>query len=445
MKENEAPDLLGIQPFTEYMENQILHGFGNSHVGLNGAWGVGKTHFLKNLQFNFEKNAHIVIYIDAWKSDFASEPLVAIVSEISNHPAIAQNLQLDGLRKNIRSITNKIRLFGLNLVVSRLSHGNFNAEDVSSFFSTSNIFKDSLTTFENEKRLIAELQVFLASIVNQISLNNERKIIILIDELDRCNPVFAVQLLERIKHVLDVPDLKIIAAFDQTQLEATIKKYYGNDFDSQTYLEKFFPYIQKMPIPTRKKFIEVKLNENLFQNAILSAQSNVGLPDFANFADVFVEIADSTEMSLRKIQNILLRVGTAVDLDNPNRIDPIIALALVYLREADPFVYEQLAKGSNQFELILKHFEANQKLKKLSNINLFKYMEALMYYQEIQSDPSKNLNPGKIPFNGLNWQGLSKDTQEKLSRISAYQSLEQIADKFLTVQETIRRVELTQF
>ena len=440
-----SSDLLGLETFRKFIKNQILNGFGRSPIGIAGSWGVGKTHFLLALKKDLEAENHVVVYIDAWEADYISEPLISIVSEITSHPKISLNLKLDTAKKSIRSAANKIRIFGLNLLVSRLSQGKFNAEEVGKFFAASNIFKESIEAYEAEKNLTLELKSLFETVIKQLNSENGGQLILLIDELDRCDPAFAVQLLERIKHIFDVPGIKILVAFDQDQLMATIRHYYGQDFDSQTYLEKFFPYIQKMPLPTRKVFISAKLAEDEFQKAILAAQNNIGLPNFSNFMDVFIEIADKAEMSLRKIQSILIRIGTAISQDNPSRIDPIIALALIYLREADRSAYEQFQKGSSDFSLIQKHFEQNEKLKQLGNINLFKYMEALMYFQDINAHPQRNLNPNNIIINSPPWFSLPQEIQDKLNRVSVYQSLQPIAHQYLNVEETILRLELTNF
>ena len=84
----ETHDLLNRGTFVDFMKNQLLNGFGRNPIGLDGAWGVGKSHFLYLLKANLEVDGHVVVYIDAWQSDFASEPLVSIVSEISSHPSI---------------------------------------------------------------------------------------------------------------------------------------------------------------------------------------------------------------------------------------------------------------------------------------------------------------------------------------------------------------------
>ena len=65
-------------------------------------------------------------------------------------------------------------------------------------------------------------------------------IFILIDELDRCRPDYAISLLEIVKHIFDIKNFVFIIATDTDQLQHSIKNVYGNDFSANDYLGRFF-------------------------------------------------------------------------------------------------------------------------------------------------------------------------------------------------------------
>ena len=71
-------------------------------------------------------------------------------------------------------------------------------------------------------------------------VNNQRKIVIIIDELDRCKPTFAVQLLEIVKHLFDIKGITFIFMLDIEQLSHSIKTIYGQEMDVTGYLCRFF-------------------------------------------------------------------------------------------------------------------------------------------------------------------------------------------------------------
>ena len=91
--------------------------------------------------------------------------------------------------------------------------------------------KNSIEDFKNSMRAFIE----------HISKEDiEIPIYILIDELDRCRPNYAIELLERIKHLFDVKGLVFIIATDSKQLSHSINAVYGSKFKSEQYLKRFF-------------------------------------------------------------------------------------------------------------------------------------------------------------------------------------------------------------
>lgn len=95
----------------------------------------------------------------------------------------------------------------------------------STLFSEYKEFKDAISDFKES----------LEGIVS-----NQRKIVIIIDELDRCKPTFAVQLLEIVKHLFDIKGITFIFMLDIQQLSYLIKTIYGQEMDAAGYLCRFF-------------------------------------------------------------------------------------------------------------------------------------------------------------------------------------------------------------
>lgn len=94
--------------------------------------------------------------------------------------------------------------------ISTNSAKNFLLHD-STLFSEYKEFKDAISDFKES----------LEGIVS-----NQRKIVIIIDELDRCKPTFAVQLLEIVKHLFDIKGITFIFMLDIEQLSYLIKTIY---------------------------------------------------------------------------------------------------------------------------------------------------------------------------------------------------------------------------
>ena len=75
----------------------------------------------------------------------------------------------------------------------------------------------------------------------------DKPIILFIDELDRCRPDYAVDMLEVIKHVFDIENVKVVLVTNTKQLRAVINHRYGAEVDAQKYLDKFLKYSFALP------------------------------------------------------------------------------------------------------------------------------------------------------------------------------------------------------
>ena len=89
---------------------------------------------------------------------------------------------------------------------------------------------------ENELTLRNEINEFL----NSLFTEKANRLLIFIDELDRCKPLFAVSLLERIKHYFDNPNITFVFSTNLSELQNTIRNLYGDQFSASRYLDKFF-------------------------------------------------------------------------------------------------------------------------------------------------------------------------------------------------------------
>src|SRR6185437_6425840 len=96
-------------------------------------------------------------------------------------------------------------------------------------------------TFKRFREALNGLAEELASLPDDANGGGEtqKPLVFVIDELDRCRPPFALELLEKIKHFFSVPRVVFVLVSSLSQLEAAARFAYG-DIDALTYLEKFF-------------------------------------------------------------------------------------------------------------------------------------------------------------------------------------------------------------
>ncbi len=227
-------------------------------VAVDAPWGAGKTFFVKQTKlildaFNPHMNSleavettlvqntwgcvdgandvelqpQVTVYYDAWRNDNDIDPVYSLVY------TILQTVKTDF---NFRESTGLIHLA---------------AGFVDAFRGTniSNLIEllqgdDPLGTITTQKKVEQQFADFLESLLSE----RGNRLVIFVDELDRCNPHFAVKLLERIKHYFLSERITFVFSVNFNELQHTIKKHYGADFDACRYLDRFFDFRLSLPL-----------------------------------------------------------------------------------------------------------------------------------------------------------------------------------------------------
>ena len=84
-------------------------------------------------------------------------------------------------------------------------------------------------------------------VMSEYQKENGKKIIFFIDELDRCRPTFAIELLEVIKHLFNIDNCIFIISIDKEQLSHSVSTIYGQNMDTIGYLRRFFDLDYRLP------------------------------------------------------------------------------------------------------------------------------------------------------------------------------------------------------
>jgi hypothetical protein len=189
-----------------------------------------------------EDNEQHIVYVDAFKADHTNEPLFAVLAAIINLMPKDDNFKilLQQSLGLLKYSAKNLLILGLEKTLGKatIDMVKKTAEETKKNMPQSNtsIAQERLNDHLNANRNLKDLQDALADITE------EKEMIIFIDELDRCKPDFALQMLEIIKHVFDVDRIKFVLVTNVYQLEASIKHRYGIDINTDEYLGKFRKY-----------------------------------------------------------------------------------------------------------------------------------------------------------------------------------------------------------
>jgi hypothetical protein len=167
-----------------------------------------------------------------------------------------------------------------------------------------------------------------------------RPLIFIIDELDRCKPTFALELLEKVKHIFSIPNVHFVLSTHLAQLENTVKFSYGSDVDARTYLQKFYNVILHLPDEGRH------LNERVISKyfGYLSRVLSIKSDDLALVRNV----AEARQLSLRTIERIVTCIALARKFTPENYpwLDAIIS-GLAIMKIMDPPLFRDTLRGES--------------------------------------------------------------------------------------------------
>ena len=222
-------------------------------------------------------------------------------------------------------------------------------------------------SFKNFKKLLKSTSSWLS--------DNDKRLVVIIDELDRCKPTFAIQTLEIVKHIFDIENLTFLFAIDIHQLSHSVECVYGQGIDSTGYLCRFFDYIAKLPTSEITPYIQNTIAniDTIPQIKTVSYQDKEKSCDFSeDISMFFVELYDAFELSLRDLDTIIQ--SYKIMLDNFLSEYTMVAAHIIYL-----FYLTLKYKKTELFDILILNTPNNiseqlkqyPKISKLANNNIW--------------------------------------------------------------------------
>jgi hypothetical protein len=309
-------DKLGREDFARNLTNLITQKSSTETeslvIALDSAWGTGKTRFLhmwKNLLRDEAGKNDIpkvnVLYYNAWENDDCDDAFLPLLYRLSELKVYGP----DGNEEELKAKAIKfakgvgiglanagIEIFGgpaakcIQAAISKGKDATRTAKDPEFF--------DNYTTYLKKKK---EFRKGLRDLIppdEESSPNKSSKLILLIDELDRCRPTFAIETLEIAKHFFNCTDVVFVFALDMQQLSHSIATMYGQEMDSSGYLMRFFKINIKIPLSGKREYADYlieKLDKGSFVYSYFSTKSAKGS---------ILNIFDKLNLSLRDMNTI---------------------------------------------------------------------------------------------------------------------------------------------
>lgn len=365
-----AADRLGRKKAAEFLTNYLLgrHRVAGSVPGnesfvlnVNAEWGLGKTYFLTEWAKMLRNLGHPVVYFDAWENDYSANPFVGFMAEIEQQLTSGLGIH-QKIKRQARSVfrtgAKVIRAAAPTVAVAVVK--NFSGLDAEKLVD---IIKDStIDTLSEVKRDLEKENKDLKKAITAFKGEFEKfskvteedprislPVFLMVDELDRCRPTYAIELLENIKHIFRIPNVYTIVATDSQQLAHSIKAIYGAEFDSRKYLRRFFDHESRLDSPAY----------NLLAAAILEQRGMTTDPQMENVlediqnklsrAEILSAIAHTLNVTTRDFMRAIDILDT-IRITHSEPVDLIFMsfLIMLYISHGEIFDnYQQNPNGTS--------------------------------------------------------------------------------------------------
>lgn len=250
-------DYLSRQPFIKLLKNIIENQSKNKNgcsIAIDGDWGSGKTWILDVLEAQLPNDEYLIFHYNAWENDFYEEPLVALLSVMLESLRQIKKVKEIGGRANVvsSSILTLSKIVG---VITEKKLGVNLSDTFDAIKNTNAALHDAALTDEDFNTLLP-LSNALKQVRKVLSeLNSDFKILLVVDELDRCLPEYAIKVLERLHHVCNkIPVFQIIA-IDKSNLADSICKVFGKNFSNPTPKDNIMQFADSY----LQKFIDISI------------------------------------------------------------------------------------------------------------------------------------------------------------------------------------------
>ena len=356
-----SDDLLARKDIAGRLTNLIATQEPPLSISLHGEWGTGKTFLLRRWQRDLERSGFKAIYFNAWEDDFCDDPLLAILGQMSNtfregkFKTLAQQFFSTGLtlfKNNAQSV-----LFKYTGVTVTL-----NTEP-----NETNLLEEYLNTRASKDELKKGLEKLSEAVYNDTG----HPLVFIIDELDRCRPTFAIELLERVKHIFDVPYLVFVFGINRDELCKSLSSIYG-EINTDVYLRRFFDFDFQLQEVNSQAFVAHLIDRFQLEEAFQSldreprrATSGWGDPnfrhkyDFENLRSVIPSLWSALGLSLRDMDYGIRLLALMVRNIRPGELShPFLLAVMVALKFKQQKFYFQLRDRAFRISEIMDYLES---------------------------------------------------------------------------------------
>ncbi|MFW5489674.1 MAG: KAP family P-loop NTPase fold protein [Desulfovibrio sp.] len=314
-------DLLDRGQYLQSLTQVLQAAKGPFVMTLGSPWGTGKTTFVRMWQAYLAHEGTPSVLFNAWENDYVENPMLTLVAEMADQlgqlqkgkskPRAGYKKVWNGAKKAMPKLLSLGTRLALGVSIDALSlcqAGEDVLKELSGGmeqlveFCSGEVLAQQQTT----KNIVKEFKIALKEFVAKYGQG--KPLIIFVDELDRCKPTYAVELLESVKHIFDVDGLIFVLLLDRTQLSHTVKAAYGRDLDADNYLRRFIDLEYVLPEPSKRNYINY-LAKNVYSFEEFSLTPQDENFDYGELFEKYI-----IKLHLRIIEKVMLKMTLVLNM-----------------------------------------------------------------------------------------------------------------------------------
>lgn len=343
----------------------------NFCLALNGAWGSGKSFVLSMIEEELlQKSEYIVIKYDAWKNNFYSDPLIAILycilDTLRSDPKYIEFKYKRAIKKVLKQFSEKKFAETLQKSFPKVAVNNqwgcflgLAVEIIKSVIKeakSSILDNDLFNDYKSYQTLLRETIIVLNVLTSkQKETDKQIKIILLVDEIDRCLPDEQLKILERVHHLFEVNNCAVIVALNREQVTNTYSKICGGN--GKEYLRKFFDYNFEL-LMLNGEFFKNALWDNIILNSKIQFISEISKQEL-EFLQRFVfqlmeaHFGSQSAIDNRTLKKMIKHILHVVDNMPEKKMDFTYLVFIAYLVACRMYDGSEFQRLKNKDTLIL--------------------------------------------------------------------------------------------
>lgn len=315
----------------------------NNLIAIYGPWGIGKSCLMKTIQSNLPENKFETVWFDTWKYEKDDNLPYSLLKFMTKDKKISK-LKENG--KNILEI-------GYSILKSMakgidVNLGIINIKPGEAIDEVQKLDEERVKNIKDNKCLWEKIDEFEKE-YSKMTFNN-KKLVVFLDDLDRCESENIINLISSIKLLLSVnKNIIFIIGIDKKAVTLALQNKYNNDFNkADEYLEKIFPI---------NFSISNNINVENFEDSIVKIM-NISHEDSKKIVDFFDSIAFSNSRHIKKvlrkyisIKKYLIRKN--IDLSNIYNIILVLYFIIIHIFHNDEYKYLLLKEKEKIYNAIL--------------------------------------------------------------------------------------------